>query len=319
MAQANTIGPKRRVVRARFDTVPNPLIRGPRTEASALAEGDLTWRYQVRRLVSIVPVRQHLVADAWDNLDQMLSIHPGCKPALDQHDEQVRVLLDAAVRRGAGEVGGGKEGSQMMGVSVLQDNGTSEGVSFDPPDICPSLLLPHSTDACAGKWIRSPRRAGASRTEVPTQTMRAIVLRPLRSATGRRPNCTRACLFGAHQVPRTAFRGARFRSVTVLRENLWRSRARRSPQCLGNLWRRLPPFARKVRRASSTLILVPQSTNPYLTCPPVFSVPGSQVPAPTLVEICCPADVYNAACITRKLHNCELKGDGNALVPVRSM
>lgn len=96
MAQANTMGPN--VVRAWFDTVLNPLIRGLRTEASALAEGDLTWRYQVRRLVSIVPVREHLIADAWENLDQMLSIHPGCKPALDQHDEQVQILLDAAVR-----------------------------------------------------------------------------------------------------------------------------------------------------------------------------------------------------------------------------
>lgn len=59
-------------MRAWFDTVLNPLIRALTTEATVLAHGNLTWKTEVHRLASLVPVREHLVEEAHPNLDQIL-------------------------------------------------------------------------------------------------------------------------------------------------------------------------------------------------------------------------------------------------------
>jgi hypothetical protein len=81
-----------RIVRAWFDTVLNPLLQGLATESSLLAEGNLTWRFQQHRFASLVPVRQHIFGEAWDNLDQFLSLNPDYVVLLEGHDRDLDAL-----------------------------------------------------------------------------------------------------------------------------------------------------------------------------------------------------------------------------------
>jgi hypothetical protein len=84
------------LVRAWFDTVLNPLIGGLRMEADLLAQGDLTWRAHARRFASLVPVRSHLMAEVWDNLDQFVSIYPETASRMEDHDRKLQVLFERA-------------------------------------------------------------------------------------------------------------------------------------------------------------------------------------------------------------------------------
>ncbi|MGO4880387.1 MAG: hypothetical protein ACLP59_06135 [Bryobacteraceae bacterium] len=91
MASSVTVSPN--IVRAWFDTVLNPLIRALTTEAAVLARGNLTWKTEVQRFASLVPVREHLIEEAHPNFEQILSLHPEFNPPIAEHD---RLLLPLA-------------------------------------------------------------------------------------------------------------------------------------------------------------------------------------------------------------------------------
>ena len=83
------------IIRAWFDTVLNPLLYGLRTEAGVLSRGDLTWRFESRGTVSLVPVRSYLMDAVQDNLDQFLSLHPECVGPIQEHDKGLQLLVES--------------------------------------------------------------------------------------------------------------------------------------------------------------------------------------------------------------------------------
>jgi hypothetical protein len=89
--RGRTVGPN--IVRAWFDTVINPLLDGLQTERDLLAAEAWTWRYRPPRLLSAVPVREHLVREARDNLEQFLAFQPQCRPLVQRHDQHAEGLL----------------------------------------------------------------------------------------------------------------------------------------------------------------------------------------------------------------------------------
>jgi hypothetical protein len=72
----------------------NYLLRALDMEANLLRRRNWSWRFRPEGLRSFIPVRQHLVAEAWDNYDQFLSFHPDLKPLVDKHDSGVQALLE---------------------------------------------------------------------------------------------------------------------------------------------------------------------------------------------------------------------------------
>lgn len=91
-ANPTTFVPSPLMVRAWFDTVLTPLIHGLGMESAALKTGNLTWRYRDGRLVSLVPVKSHLVGEAWPNWEQLLELHPELVPSVDGHDRSLEQL-----------------------------------------------------------------------------------------------------------------------------------------------------------------------------------------------------------------------------------
>lgn len=85
------------IVRAWFDTVLNPLLYGLRTEAGVLRRGDLTWRFESRTTISLVPVRSLLMDAVLDNLDQFLSLHPECVGPMQEHDAALQLLVESCI------------------------------------------------------------------------------------------------------------------------------------------------------------------------------------------------------------------------------
>ena len=83
------------IIRAWFDTVLNPLIYGLREEAGVLKRGDLTWRFESKRPVSLAPVRSLLMDAYQDNLDQFLSLHPECAGPMQEHDTALQLLVES--------------------------------------------------------------------------------------------------------------------------------------------------------------------------------------------------------------------------------
>lgn len=83
------------IIRAWFDTVLNPLLYGLRAEAGVLRRGDLTWRFESGRPVSLVPVRSLLMDAYQDNLDQFLSLHPECGGPMQDHDAALQLLVES--------------------------------------------------------------------------------------------------------------------------------------------------------------------------------------------------------------------------------
>ncbi len=67
-------------------------------ELRALDAGNLTWRFNSRRLVTFVPAQEHLVAQAWPNWEQMLELHPELAPPIKRHDEALECLSDHVTR-----------------------------------------------------------------------------------------------------------------------------------------------------------------------------------------------------------------------------
>jgi hypothetical protein len=96
MATSVSVSPQ--IVRAWFDTVLNPLIRALTAEETALARGNLTWKAEVQRFASLVPIREHLVDEVHPNLDQMLSLHPEFNAPIAEHDRRLPPLAEACLR-----------------------------------------------------------------------------------------------------------------------------------------------------------------------------------------------------------------------------
>jgi hypothetical protein len=90
------VGPN--IVRAWFDTVINPLLRGLASERNLLEKENWTWRFEQETLVSLVPVRSFIAFEALDNLEQFLHLvalaNKECTPLMDRHDEQLGYLSD---------------------------------------------------------------------------------------------------------------------------------------------------------------------------------------------------------------------------------
>src|SRR5712691_7216831 len=81
------------IVRAWFDTVIRPALRGLETEQSFLERKNWTFRFHPPSLEFIGPLREHLPGGAAENLDHFLSFFPAVRSAVDQHDHLVRALL----------------------------------------------------------------------------------------------------------------------------------------------------------------------------------------------------------------------------------
>lgn len=84
------VGPN--IVRAWFDTVINPVLRGIRYELELIDKKDWTWRFQPGRLEAILRVRDYITVDAQENFDDFLSSHPRISFDVRIHDERVQWL-----------------------------------------------------------------------------------------------------------------------------------------------------------------------------------------------------------------------------------
>jgi len=86
------------IIRAWFDTVLNPLIYGLEMELRALDAGNLTWRFNSRSLVTLYPVRERLLVEAWPNWEQMSELHPELAPPIEKHDQALARLFDRVTK-----------------------------------------------------------------------------------------------------------------------------------------------------------------------------------------------------------------------------
>lgn len=95
---ARKVGPH--IVRAWFDTVINPLLRGLDSERALLTKEKWTWRFEQGALLSFVPVRSFIAFEALDNLEQFLQMAQDANLCrlVDRHDQQVHLLTAACSR-----------------------------------------------------------------------------------------------------------------------------------------------------------------------------------------------------------------------------
>lgn len=91
------VGPN--LVRAWFDTVINPLLRGLDSERRVLRRENWTWRWESRELLSLHPLDSFLAFEAWDNRDQLFACFPParrkCLADMQEHDRRVAALTSA--------------------------------------------------------------------------------------------------------------------------------------------------------------------------------------------------------------------------------
>ncbi|MFN2456049.1 MAG: hypothetical protein ABR577_17740 [Pyrinomonadaceae bacterium] len=83
----------RRIVRAWFDTIINPLLSGLKTEQDFLYKKFWTWQSQPSHLESIRPIRSMISGLYEDNLEQFLDFFPNLKTDMDEHDGKAATLL----------------------------------------------------------------------------------------------------------------------------------------------------------------------------------------------------------------------------------
>ncbi len=93
------------IVRAWFDTVFRYLLHGLEVERRLLERHDWTWQFRPPGLKSLGAVRQHVMPEASQNLDQFLGFHPEMARLAEKHDacvdelaEQCGAYHDALVR-----------------------------------------------------------------------------------------------------------------------------------------------------------------------------------------------------------------------------
>jgi len=125
---ATSVTVSSQIVRAWFDTVLNPLIRALTTEADVLARGNLTWKTEVQRLASLVPVREHLVEETHPNFEQMLSLHPEFNAPIAEHDRRLAPLAAACLRLQEALTEVGSSGKHL---TALSRNGRQTRVSLN--------------------------------------------------------------------------------------------------------------------------------------------------------------------------------------------
>lgn len=82
------------IIRAWLDTVLKYMLYGLEIERRLCEQRDWTWRFRPPRLESFGRVREHVVAEAWPNLDQFLEFHPQLSPLIEAHDQGVARLKD---------------------------------------------------------------------------------------------------------------------------------------------------------------------------------------------------------------------------------
>lgn len=125
------VGPN--IVRAWFDTVINPVLRGIRYELDLIDRRDWTWRFQPGRLEAIRAVRDYVAVDARDNLHDFLGSYPGVSDILQIHDETVQQLGTACVDL-QGEIVEGLKTSKicdkLIAAEALSNNGGRSGDPF---------------------------------------------------------------------------------------------------------------------------------------------------------------------------------------------
>ncbi len=80
------------IIRAWFDTVLKYLLYGLQVELRQCERGDWTWRFRPPGLESFGLVREHVVAEAWPNLDQFVEFHRQVSPLIEVHDRSVEKL-----------------------------------------------------------------------------------------------------------------------------------------------------------------------------------------------------------------------------------
>jgi len=96
----NSLGRHRKGIertKAWIYSVLNPLMEDLRAENKRLSKQNLTWRYQTAEMEFIVPTRDLVPPSARPNYDDLLRGRPDLKPAMDERDEKVRRLSQAAL------------------------------------------------------------------------------------------------------------------------------------------------------------------------------------------------------------------------------
>ncbi len=84
--------PGPQIVRAWFDTVINPLLKGLERENKLLLHFNWTWQFRTGALESIRPAKQYVPGAAQENLLQFLDFYPNAEKGIDQHDREVTAL-----------------------------------------------------------------------------------------------------------------------------------------------------------------------------------------------------------------------------------
>ena len=90
--------PGPQIVRAWFDTVINPLVKGLEKENSLLLRSNWTWQFRTGSLEYIRHAKHYVPAAAQENLEQFLDFYPNVKAGIDQHDHAVEALVAACSR-----------------------------------------------------------------------------------------------------------------------------------------------------------------------------------------------------------------------------
>jgi hypothetical protein len=92
------LAPGPRIVRAWFDTVINPLLKGLSDERSRLLTLNWTWQFRPGVLESIWPAEHYVPSAARANFQQFLEFYPTIDKNVAQHDKLVLLLREACKR-----------------------------------------------------------------------------------------------------------------------------------------------------------------------------------------------------------------------------
>ena len=94
-ATRKLLAPGPRTVRAWFDTVINPLLKGLTEERSRLLHLNWTFQFRPAALESIWPAEHYVPSNARANFQQFLEFYDSVKEDVDQHDHLVASLTEA--------------------------------------------------------------------------------------------------------------------------------------------------------------------------------------------------------------------------------
>lgn len=132
------VGPN--IVRAWFDTVINPVLRGIRYELELIDKKDWTWRFQPGRLEAIRFIRDYVAADAQENFHDFLSSYPKISYDVQIHDERVQWLLTQCINLQRGIVKFLKDSKLCDSLIAAESISKSGEASEDPFGGYPKFL-----------------------------------------------------------------------------------------------------------------------------------------------------------------------------------